>query len=184
MTLDGAVECHADSFTQRLDAETRLQPRLGIPVAIEHETACVEHQRGRGRQQLDSAKETLERDDVLEREQLDEGVEIQLGLYETAGNERPDLRRERKSRSVPDVIEGFHAKPVPGDEQALPRLVPEREREHAVQLFYELRPALFVEMHDGLRVGARPEAVSCTHQPVTEAGRVVDLAVVDEADGL
>src|SRR5262249_28945903 len=63
------------------------------------------------------------------------------------------------------------------------RLVPDRDGEHPLELRDGLRAAIFVQMDDRLGIGLRTEPMAGGVQAAPQIPEVVDLAVVDDADG-
>src|SRR4030095_16055240 len=79
-------------------------------------------------------------------------------------------------------IEGFTPEPIAGQQQPLPRTIPNREGKHAVQAVDHALAFLLVEMEDGLGVAAGAVAVAARFESRPERGVVVDLAVEDDPD--
>jgi hypothetical protein len=69
-------------------------------------------------------------------------------------------------------------------EQPLLARIPQREGEHAAQVFEQRVAVAFVEADDHLAVAVRDEAVPVGLEPRPQLHIVVDLAVADEPDRL
>src|SRR6185503_8838243 len=83
------------------------------------------------------------------------------------------------------VKQRLFAEPVARQKKPGPRLVPDREREHAVEAERQLGAPLFVAMDEDFRIGViRLEAMTAVFQQSPQFYVVVDFAVEDDADGL
>ena len=71
---------------------------------------------------------------------------------------------------------------VASEHEPPPARIPQREGEHPAQVLDERRPALLVEMHEHLDVGAGAEAVATALEPPPQRAVVVELAVGDHVD--
>src|SRR5205814_6856426 len=69
------------------------------------------------------------------------------------------------------------AETVATQERGANAAVPVRKAEHAVELLHALFAPLVVGMDHDLGIASRVEAVTALAQPVTQLGKVVDLAV-------
>jgi hypothetical protein len=76
------------------------------------------------------------------------------------GQERLHLRAEGEQAGPVVVEEWLLPRSVPGEQEAPPRAVPEREGEHAVQERDCALPSLLVEVKDDLGVTLAAEAVA------------------------
>jgi hypothetical protein len=95
--------------------------------------------------------------------------------------QRLDLRGEQQAPVDVRPVQRLLAQPVTAQQQPAVARIPEREREHAVQVVHEGLPAPFVEVQDHLGVARRPERRALALQIASQGGVVVDLAVEDEA---
>src|SRR5205823_1208324 len=68
-------------------------------------------------------------------------------------------------------------------QQAAPRRVPEREREHAAEAIDRALAPLLVRVNDHLGVGVRAESMAGLLQGGSDLREVIDLAVEDHPDG-
>src|SRR5207253_9471520 len=66
--------------------------------------------------------------------------------------------------------------------QSAPALVPQGDREHAVEVADEVEPVVLVEVNDDLGVGPGIKAVAPRLQLPAQLGEIVDLAVEDRPD--
>jgi hypothetical protein len=80
------------------------------------------------------------------------------------------------------VVQRLHTEPVSGQQKFLAPLVPDAEREHAVQPGHAVRTPLQVGVQHHLGVRARPELVPEGRQLAAELGEVVDLAAEGQHD--
>ena len=94
-----------------------------------------------------------------------------------------ELRSEQKRAADLRVVERLFPEAVAREDEAPLGLVPEREREHAVQPLDAVRAEVFVEMHEHLGVSVRRETVAACLEFAAQLAEVVDLAVEDELDG-
>src|SRR6187431_3214878 len=85
----------------------------------------------------------------------------------------------------PGVKQRLLAKPVARQKKPGLRLVPDREREHAVEAERQLGAPLFVAMDEDFRIRViRVKAMTAVFQQSPQFDVVVDFAVEDDADGL
>ena len=97
-------------------------------------------------------------------------------------HQRPQLGREAEDAVALGVEERLLADPIAADHELPPPLVPDREREHAVQRADELRAFFLVEVGDHLGVALGHEAMAAPLEAGAQLGVVVDLAVEDHRD--
>ena len=97
--------------------------------------------------------------------------------------QRVHLRRPREDAVAQVVQQRLLADPVAREQQLLAALVPQREREHAVQVAHAVGAVLLVEVHDHLGVALRGELVAAAAQLLPQLAVVVDLAVHHDDDG-
>ncbi len=91
-----------------------------------------------------------------------------------------DLRSKDESIPVPGVEERLLTDPVPREYQSVKVAIPDREGEHAAQLFDAALTFLLVEMDDYFRVASGREDVSLFFQILAQRAVVVDLSVEDD----
>jgi hypothetical protein len=120
---------------------------------------------------------------VPEREVAVERDVVDLTRDLVIVQQRTQLRCERQHAVADAVDQRLLADSIAGDEKLLPAVVPQREREHAVQVADAVGAVLLVQMHDHFRVAVRGEAVPSSLQRVTQLAVVVDLAVQDDDYG-
>ncbi len=108
-------------------------------------------------------------------------VKIRLAPHGGMGTECLDLAG-KQDRAGPRlrVVEGFNSQRIAGQEEFAFAIVPEGEREHAIQPFHEPAspPHQAAEQHFG--VAGRDGPLVLGSQLLLKIGEVVDLAVVDE----
>ena len=117
-----------------------------------------------------------------EAKQVVDGSPVELALDVRKLQERLELGSEQEPPVDFGVVEGLDPQPVARQQESLPALVPERQREHSRHLLHAPGAVVFVEMHDRLRIGRREEDVSAPLQALPEALEVVDLSVEDHPD--
>ncbi len=93
---------------------------------------------------------------------------------------RLELRREREAAAIVVVIERLDAGPVAIELELSRARVPERDREHAVDLVDERFAPLEVRVQHDLGVGIRPERMAALRELLAQLEIAVDLAVEDE----
>jgi hypothetical protein len=157
------------------------------------------HQAGRPREGLRARLSILPEGHPMSRRQpCDPSEERQRTRYETKPQEAVECGRIEPPRQaggeqqrlclggkppaplVAEVVHRLHAARIARQEQTLPRLVPQRQREHALQAGKGRRPLLLEGMDHRLRVGAGGEAVTARLEPAAELAMVVDLAIADQ----
>src|SRR4051812_45498059 len=114
---------------------------------------------------------------------MTESLEVRLARDPWVLEDRLDLAPESERLAVRPVVERLLADPVPGHEELLLLLVPDREGEHAAEALDAALAHLLVEVDDRLGVRARVEAVALLLELFFERLEVVDLAVEDDPDG-
>jgi hypothetical protein len=105
---------------------------------------------------------------------------IEVALDLAGRQQRLDLRGEQQGLSDLGVDHGLDTQPVAGDTQPPPWPIPDREREHAVDLRHDLGSPLRIAAQNHLGVAARAEDVTVGFEPGPHLGGVEDLAVVDD----
>ena len=96
--------------------------------------------------------------------------------------ERLGLGGERKPPPVGRVVERLHPEPVADEHEALPWCVPDRDREHPVEVVDEVQTMLLVEMEDRLAVPGGLEPVTRALELGSQRAEVVDLSVEDQPE--
>ncbi len=81
------------------------------------------------------------------------------------------------------TIQRLLAGAIARERQLARSLVPDRQREHAVELVDRAIAELLEEMHDDFGVGVRSELVAARDQALPDLAIVVDLAVEDQLHG-
>jgi hypothetical protein len=101
-----------------------------------------------------------------------------------AGVRQDRLQLGAEDELVPDerVVEGFVPETISGEEQLSRGSVPDREREHPVEVADAVGTELLVGVDHDLGVGAGLEPMSQLRKEGTKALVVVDLAVEDDPD--
>ncbi len=118
--------------------------------------------------------------DPVEREQVAHRGQVGLDAPPLREHERPRLGREREHAAVVLVVERLDAHPVARAEQPVARSVPDREREHAVQVPDAVVTPRPVRGEDHPRVGRAGELEALRLELGAQLHMVVDLAVVDD----
>ena len=156
MLLDGVD----DDLTQLLDEVVLGVVEIGLvvhlPPAAGADLAALHDEDVSGWELIDSGKQRLVRERELKRQVVAETVEVRLDARQ---ERKEDLRLGRAVENVVDErrVERLDAEPVPGDDEALGTLVPERECEHAAESGKRVQPPPPVGTQDDLRIRVRPE---------------------------
>ena len=85
------------------------------------------------RKQVNAGKKSLFREEVLERQVFCKPADIHRRTELRHASKRLNFRTEQKSIAEPRVVNRLHTKPIPRDGQNTLFLVPNCEREHAVE---------------------------------------------------
>jgi len=91
--------------------------------------------------------------------------------------ERLRLGGEHKVAAAPAVVEWLDPHPVSRQEELSAIRIPDGKSEHPLQPVDHLRAVLLVQVHQGLRIPGRLEAVPPAQQVLAQLAVVVDLAV-------
>jgi hypothetical protein len=102
---------------------------------------------------------------------------VERRLDKARREQRFDFRPEHKRASGMCVIQRLDAQPIARKQQLLLFLVPDREREHAVQFLHDAVAVFLVLMDDRLGVAPRTILMSLRLEGRTQRRVVVDLAV-------
>ena len=106
----------------------------------------------RGRQFVDALVDRKRRGHVIKRKILPQRLQIQRGLDGRVGQQHFWLGRKQQ-RVIKDApVERLFAEPIARDEKPTPRCVPQREREHAVEMLDHLVAVLFVKVRQDFGV--------------------------------
>ena len=133
------------------------------------------------RQLVDAAHGRQRRRDVAEREVGVQRLVIDLTRDLVVAEQRAISEAKLSTPSRRAVEQRLLADAVAGEEELLPTRVPEREREHAVELADAVDPMLLVEVGDDLRVALGGRACARAAGARPQLPVVVDLAVEDDA---
>jgi hypothetical protein len=158
-------------------AELELLRVVGQPVALDRELAALQQQPVAGLELANVAIDRGWRRDVLALEIQPERIEVELAADRGVRQQRLQLRAEHQRGAVPVVIQGFDAKVVARDEQALRAPVPQSKREHALQVLEHAHAVLPVGVKQRLGVAVGAERMAARLQLAPQRGEVVDLAV-------
>ena len=156
-----------------------------LPVALEPRVPTWrERQHVRGGHALDAGEECVRARHVPERQVRRQRPLVELARHRRVREHSLDLAREHQRRAVRPVVERLFADPVAAQEEPLAGRVPDREREHAVELLRQRdRVQVLREMGDHLGVAVAGEPVPGAQQLVAQLQEVVDLAVENDAHG-
>src|SRR5262249_38046751 len=119
---------------------------------------------------------------VEEREEMIEGVEIQIAWQIRRLEQRLDLRSEVHAPADYSVVQRLDADAIARQQQGSRPLVPDRQTEHAAEPRDGIRSPLLIGVDDRFRVGGRVEAMSGRLELAPQLAEVVDLAVEDDPD--
>ena len=81
------------------------------------------------------------------------------------------------------IKERLLSHPVAGEDEPLPRNVPDPQGEHAVEVASEVGTMLLVQVDEALGVAFGPEDVASRLEPGSQLGVVIKLAVIGNPDG-
>ncbi len=157
---------------------TRRIPKL---LDLESGIASATHRESMARHQLANAgKHRLLAAVVAERQILGEKLFIEVRRDLRMLQQGLDFRSEGEQPPVPEVVERLDAQPVARAEEALVRLVPDREGKHSAEPANAFIAILFVGMQNRLGIATAVVAVSGALQLRPQVGMVEDLAVVGD----
>ena len=153
-----------------------------IPVPANRDAAVLGHQVMRRRQLPHRSIDRLRRRHVLQRKICIQRFGAPVAGHGRILENRLHLGAKAHAQRRDGVIQGLDADPIPHEQQAALRLVPQRIREHAAEPIDGAVAPLFVRVHDHFCVRMRAEPVSVRDQLCTQLGEVVNLAVEHDAD--
>ena len=131
------------------------------------------------RQLLHAAHDRVRVDDVPVAHVAREAGEIELPRHARMGQQRSQLRPEHQAVAELGIVERFLAHAIPREEKNLASRVPQREGEHAVEMFDTGFAEVLPGMDDDLGIGLGREAMAAPQQGLAELDVVVDLAIED-----
>ena len=157
-----------------------VRPEHELPIGLRDPPVFLEPE-GVAREELENAPENGpgRRDVGIGQVIVDRG-KIDVPHDRGVRQERLHLGGEREVPRTVMVEEGFLPEAVTRGEERLALRVPEREREHTVQLSEAVPSPDPVRDQEGLGVGARPERLTESLQLRLDLRVVVDLAVEDD----
>ena len=117
-----------------------------------------------------------------ESEQVIDRAPVQAPFHVGELQDCLQLRGEDQPAAGHGVVQGLDAHPVAREQQFPAAFVPQGHREHAAHPLHASPAELFVEMHDGFRVGPAAEGVTAPLQIVAQFFEVVDLAIAHGPD--
>src|SRR5207248_2260311 len=161
-------------------AAARIRRDRQIPVAVLG-YAVARHRQIAPRQKLAHASQNAVR--VRDAEQMEifaERRRIDIGRDSRISEEALHFRCEEQVLAIRKVIQRFDAKAVTSEKHLLLALVPDREREHAVDRLEEALPLLKVQVKQDFGVGTRAKAVAARAQRARQLAVIVALAVVSD----
>ena len=166
-----------------LGATVVLIGRGQVPVTADAQAPVLHQQPVRGRQALGLAVHGVRGGHVFVGQVTHDGLRIEGELQPRHGGQAVELRAEEQAALLQGVEEGLFAEAVTGAEQTAAGSIPEGEGEHAVEALEAVRAPDAVGLEDDLRIGvAAVEAGARLQQFLPEFGKVVDLAVEDDAE--
>src|SRR5215467_13157006 len=84
--------------------------------------------------------------------------------------------------AVVPVVKRFFAGAVAGEQQPPLAIIPQRDREHAVQLLKAIHTLFFVEVDNHLAIREGAKTMATLNKPGAQLAEVVNLAVEDKRD--
>ncbi len=185
-----ALDCSRDEIADAGDRFFPFDWRNGVGLRKsnlpERPRACasirLDRHHGARLELLDALVERCRTRDVAVNEVGRHGVRIGFDRDVRMSEEGLDFRRERDEpvRTVDE--QRLLAGPIARDRQATVALVPDRQREHPVELVDGVGALLLVQVDDRFRVALRSEPVAARDETRAQILEVVDLAVEDEPD--
>src|SRR5438876_8270450 len=92
------------------------------------------------------------------------------------------LRREQQSLIENAPIQRLFAKAISRNEKPSPPIIPQREREHAVEMLHHLIAVLFVKVRQDFGVGSAAKGMTAGLKISAQFSVVVNLAVENDGD--
>jgi hypothetical protein len=105
-------------------------------------------------------------------------LDVEVGMTE----ERLDLRRQGEQVVGVIVEQRLLAGTIARESQPGGPVVPDRNREHAVQVGDAVGAFLLVQVDNRFRITSRSKTVTALHELLPQFAEVVDLAVEDDTD--
>jgi hypothetical protein len=102
---------------------------------------------------------------------------VERGIDATGGQQRLHVGREAQPLAALRQVQRLDAEAVTGQEQLPHALIPDREREHAVEAFHTALAPGVVRLQDDLAVAFREERVAQLDELGAQLPVVVDRAV-------
>ena len=166
-------EMVADAVTQRrAHALCRIGGRSGLPlrcgkdlgdreiVRVRGRSTAVDPQRRARWKRADVLIDRVRFGDAAEQQEAGPSGRLRVGRRTTAGDDRLDLRREAQRPAVVGIVQRLDAVRIARQQQAALVDIPQREREHAAQVFWHVRAILFICVRDGFGVAVGVEAMT------------------------
>src|SRR5829696_2577475 len=110
-------------------------------------------------------------------EKVGQGGRFELRLSDQ-GEQGLELRGERQPASAACVVKGLHPETITRQEEAFVPIVPDRERENAIQPLQHRRSINNEHPQQNLGVALRVKSLAAKLEFVTELAEVVELSVV------
>ena len=155
---------------------------IEVPVPPPLHAARLHRQGVAGLEQADSLEQGGLAEGVLKGEIVHEGRQADFARNSAQAQQRLDLGRKNQRTVGLGIIQRLDPVPVPGQQQGFCPVVPECEREHAVQPLDTVGSELLVEMKQDLRVRTRDELVPFPLQLFFQLEVVVDFPVIGDPD--
>src|SRR6266550_8888933 len=134
----------------------------------------------RWRKKADPFEERPVGKDVLKREVFVQRLDIDTHRHIRMTENRFDLRPEEQRRAADAIVQRLDAVPVARDEKSVGAIVPDGEREHAVEAVNAFcSPRVICGEHD-FGISSRTEGVAGSFELHAQILEIVDLAVVSD----
>src|SRR5262249_20784464 len=111
-----------------------------------------------------------------------QAAEVELTADAGMRENRPELGAEDQPAAQLRVVERLLAHTITGEKKDLATLVPQREREHAVEVSDAVLAEILPRMDKHFGVGAGRETMAASDQTLAQLDVVVDLAVQHRPD--
>ena len=180
LPLDRILEKEPKALPASLLGQILLRAKIKVPISPALDPSILDRDRMPRLEQVDALKKCLFTEGVLEREIVHEGRHIDLARGALHRQDRLHLRGEHQVPGEFAVVQRLDPIAVPGQQQGLAGVVPDRKREHPVQAFHACGAELLIQMQNDFGVRRGEEFIPLLHQFFLEFKVVVDFTVVGE----
>ena len=150
------------------------------PVLFRFHRPPVEKERGGRRELFDVLEQRAVVRNEPERHVVPDRRQIQFRFNKPGGEDRLDFGSEEKNISVEIIEQRLLAHVITGEKQRFVARIPDRNAEHAPQVFRAVCAVFFVKMKSRFHVGVRLENVPARFEVAAQLGAVVDFAIAHQ----